>query len=277
MGSALRLVTADDAIGVWPPVRDVFDGVDRMLTRFDPASPLSEMNRNAGDGAAPRRVPALLAHALLLAWRAYRMSDGIFDPRIIGALEAVGEHAGVRLPPSPRQLRPGEPWLTVQRRPWRARLVAPVDLGGIGKGLALRLAARALRRHGVERFLLEAGGDVVAGAPPPGQTAWRLSVEHPQQRDPVAVIEVRNGSVATSSTAVHPAHLIDPRTLRPATSGLASVTVMAPDPAWAEVWSKLGFIAGVDSTAGRAAWWVASDGAVGMTPAAVPVTVWRRT
>jgi thiamine biosynthesis lipoprotein len=275
MGSPLRLLTMGDDVAGWSAVRSVFDEVQRSLTRFDPTSPLSELNRCAGRGAV-RPVPGLLAHALLLSWRAYRMSGGIFDPRIIGALEATGEHAGVELPESPVQLRPGERWLTLERRPWRAALAAPIDLGGIGKGLALRLAARALRSRGIDAFLLEAGGDVVAGAQPVDQSGWRLSVEHPHRRDPAAVIEVANTAVATSSTAVHPAHLIDPQTLKPAATSLASVTVLDTDPAWAEVRSKVGFIGGVGTVASRPVIWVTSDGTVRSSRSAASVTVWRR-
>jgi thiamine biosynthesis lipoprotein len=276
MGSPLRLVTADAAVAAWPLVRNVFDEVERTLTRFASASPLTQLNRRAFPGALPRQVPALLAHTLLLSWRAYRMSNGIFDPRIIGALEAAGEQAGVHLPKSPPQLRDGERWLVLARSPWRAALTAPVDLGGIGKGLALRLAAHVLRRHGVERFLIEAGGDIVVGRPPPKEAGWRLSVEHPQQRDPAAVIEVANVAVATSSTAVHPAHLIDPRTLRPAAANLSSVTVLDTDPAWAEVWSKTAFIAGIDRVDARPTIWVTSDGTVGNSAPALRHTIWRR-
>ncbi|HET8587623.1 MAG TPA: FAD:protein FMN transferase [Candidatus Limnocylindria bacterium] len=277
MGSPLRLTTvASDEDAGWSVVRNAFDDVEHTLTRFSPTSPLSELNREASPSASLRPVPGLLARALLLAWRAYRMSDGIFDPRIIGALEAAGERAGVTLPDSPRGLSPGEPWLTLARSPWRAALTAPVDLGGIGKGLALRIAARALEGRGIDSFLLEAGGDVVAGRPPPNEAGWRLSIEHPQQRDPAAVIEIADAAVATSSTAVHPAHLIDPRTLQPAATELSSLTVIGPDPAWAEVWSKVGFIGGIDALGCMASIWVTTDGAVGARRAAEPRIVWRR-
>jgi thiamine biosynthesis lipoprotein len=58
------------------------------------------------------------------------------------------------------------------------------------------------------------------------------------------------------------------------------VTVAAPDPAWAEVWSKALFIAGRASIAaeararGLAAWWFAPDGSLEMTPAARACTIW---
>ena len=78
--------------------------------------------------------------------------------------------------------------------------------------------------------------------------------------------------------AVH--HLIDPSTGRPGGDGLLAVTVAGPDPAWAEVWSKALFLVGPSGIAdaararGLAAWWVAVDGTLEMTPAARPMTVW---
>ena len=63
---------------------------------------------------------------------------------------------------------------------------------------------------------------------------------------------------------------------------IAAVTVAGPDPAWAEVWSKALFLAGRRGIGlearrrGIAAWWVESDGASGMTPAARATTSWAR-
>lgn len=77
-------------------------------------------------------------------------------------------------------------------------------------------------------------------------------------------------------------HLIDPATGEPAGAGLLAVTVLWPDPAWAEVWSKTLFLAGKDGIAvearrrGLAAWWSDSSGRLEMTPAARMLTTWVR-
>jgi thiamine biosynthesis lipoprotein len=285
MGSALTVTAPDEVIRpAWAEVERIFATVERTLTRFDASSALSRLNRAAGSDEW-QRLPAILAQALLIAHRAGTMTNGLFDARIIGALEAAGEHAGVSLPPSPINLQPGDEWLSLERHPLRARLVTPIDLGGIGKGLALRWAAAAVRRRGIERFLIEAGGDLVAGAPPPGERAWTVAIEQPGAADPAALIDIRDGAVATSSVAVRrwiwpngePAHhLIDPRTGRPADTGVTSVTVAAADPAWAEVWTKAAFIGGLEVVAGRAAWAVAANGTLEMTEAATHLTKWRR-
>ncbi len=171
----------------------------------------------------------------------------------------------------------------------RAALARPVDLGGIGKGLALRWATAAAERCGLAEFLLEAGGDLVARGADPDGGAWPLGIEDPTGTvEHLAVISVQNLAVATSSIGVHRwtlngrsvHHLIDPRTGEPAESGLAAVTVAGPDPAWAEVWSKVLFVGGRPTIAaeararGLAAWWVTDDGALEMTPAARAMTTW---
>ncbi len=82
----------------------------------------------------------------------------------------------------------------------------------------------------------------------------------------------------SGSRVVH--HLIDPSIGEPGGDGLLAVTVAGPDPAWAEVWSKSLFLAGRQSIAtvargrGLAAWWVADDGSVEMTPAGRSTTLW---
>jgi thiamine biosynthesis lipoprotein len=274
MGSPLRLTVPglDDreADAAWAIVAAVFANAEAALTRFDGTSSLSRLNRAAGHRAG---VPPLLVSALVAAWRAYRVTDGRFDPRIIGALEAAGERAGVDLPPSPLHLAPGEHWLALDARREMARVAAPVDLGGIGKGLALRWSAGALRRAGHRRFLLTAGGDVVAAGRGPADRPWVVGIEDPAaQGRCLTTLELTDAAVATSSTSVRSwrdeddrpqHHLIEPATLEPATITWCSVTVVDPDPAWAEVRAKVGFLAGdgIRTAIGRhRAWWVDASG-----------------
>jgi thiamine biosynthesis lipoprotein len=172
-----------------------------------------------------------------------------------------------------------------------------VDLGGIGKGLALRWAMQAIERAGFtgprSGILLEAGGDLVGRAPAPEGGDWSIAIEDPAGADgPKAVIRLSSGAIATSSIAInqwHDAqgrsvhHLIDPSTGEPGGDGLLAVTVAGPDPAWAEVWSKTLFLAGVDGIAalarsrGLASWWIRDDGELEMTPAARVRTLWSAT
>lgn len=286
MGSPLVVtVPAPLAADAWRIVEGVFGDAERDLTRFDNESSLSRLNQAAASGRLLAVTP-LMARALAAAWRAYRLSDGLFDPRIVGALEAAGEHAGVALPPSPPRLLPGERWLRLEPRRLRAALATPIDLGGIGKGLALRWAARALRRAGIASFLVEAGGDVATGWPPP-HDAWRVALRDPARRDPLAVLELRRpAALATSSIALRQwrapdgtlrHHLIDPRTGAPASTPLRAVTVAAGDPASAEVCAKALLLRGDLELPDDAppAWLLTGDGRLLRNAAAASFTAWQ--
>ncbi len=312
MGSPLRLTIVGAAEGAaadaWRAVSDEFELAEQAMSRFRESSDLTRINRAAGSG---RRicVDRRLTRALVAADRAGRITDGLFDARVVADLERLG-YEGVGLEPGPDAgpdalpadllrgagARPGweRRWLAVDPRSTAVALAQPVDLGGIGKGLALRWAWRRLERARIVDAeggaLLEAGGDLVAGGPAPQGGPWIIAIEDPEGGgEPVATVAVPSGALATSSILVHRwtgpdgravHHLVDPRTGEPGGAGLLAVTVAGPDPAWAEVWSKSLFLcgaAGIATTArarGLAAWWVLDDGRVEMTAAARARTTW---
>jgi thiamine biosynthesis lipoprotein len=76
-------------------------------------------------------------------------------------------------------------------------------------------------------------------------------------------------------------HLIDPRTGASSAAGLRAVTVVAPDAATAEVWSKALFVLGpadIDAVCharGLAALWVHDDGTCGTSDAMKSHIVWE--
>lgn len=285
--------------------------IARDCTRFDPSSAL--MRANAASARAGRWTPSGHARGawvdvgqtcfdvLRAAHEAYLATDGAFDPRTLESLEALGydrtwslvDHRALATltPPRPAGVRS-------KTRRWRpafderstsVRLgPQPVDLGGIGKGYAVRLAATILAGSGTG-VLVEAGGDLATHGLSPLGRPWRASVEDPfDGPEPVAVLDVSDAAAATSSIrlrqwvsggrSVH--HLIDPRTGRPADSGLRSVTVVGPDPASAEVWSKSLFVHGrmairsVSTARDLAALWVDDAGRVQMSPAMRPRVLW---
>lgn len=286
MASPLRLTTVgstrpDEA---WTAVRDEFEAAEAAMSRFRPDSEVTRLNAIAGTGVA-RPLTRRLECAIAATERARRVTGGRFDPRVLGDLVRLGD---VGAPISAPIVR-GAPGPVMERSADGAvRLGSPVDLGGIGKGLALRWAGRLLDEAGGD-YLLEAGGDLVAHGPSPDGGPWRIDMEDPTgASEALAVVELASGALVTSSVSkrrwtvdgrtVH--HLLDPRTGEPADRGLLAVTIAGPDPAWAEVWSKTLFIGGAAAIAdeararGFAAWWVSEGGALSMTPAARARTVW---
>jgi thiamine biosynthesis lipoprotein len=296
MASALRLTIAEPTPagprrirmleGVWSAVRAEFEAAEAEMSRFRAASDLTRLNATAGRGQAVQ-VPWRLEHALVAADRAHRITADRFDPRVLLDLERLG-YPGAPLDAMDTQ-RSGAGRIVRLVGRGEVTIDEPIDLGGIGKGLALRWSAAIVERNGIGGFLLEAGGDLVARGPGPDGGSWLVGIEDPGGGpDELAAIAFEQGAVATSSVRlrswvqegrdVH--HLLDPRTGEPADGGLRAVTVLGPDPAWAEVWSKALFIGGhaeIVETArarGLAAWWVTDEGTLEMTPAARERTAW---
>jgi thiamine biosynthesis lipoprotein len=275
---------------------EIVELVAATCTRFDAGSPLMRVN---ADPRHRHRVPPVLFQALLEAAAAYEATDGLFDPRVLETLRAWGYdrslpfERGVALPATDRvPTAPGSrrwrPRFDAERRTVRLG-GAPVDLGGIGKGLAVRWAAAALADAG-RAVLVDAGGDLHAAGEGPEGTGWLVAVEDPRDgTDPVAVLRLVDRACATSSVrrrhwtvdgqAVH--HLVDPRSGRPGGEGLLSVTVVGTDPATCEVWSKALFLGGrghvrqVADERGLAALLVDADGVVGLSRAMRPYVVWQ--
>ena len=277
----------------------VFAEVEAACTRFDPQSALMRANRR---GAQWARVPQVCFDALVEAHRAHLLTGGAFDPRVHDDLVALGYDSRLRFGAALDGLplgRTTDPSLEGRGEEWQPRFrrngsyvqvgKRAVDLGGIGKGLAVRWASDVLRSTAPDH-LIDAGGDCWCGGDAPGGGPWLVGVEDPGEGErPVAVLALSDRACATSSVrvrrwragraTVH--HLIDPATGLPGGRGLAAVTVVGPDPADAEVRAKALFLAGVDGIGERArewdvaALWVASDGTVSTTAPIEPYVVWR--
>ncbi|URA11093.1 FAD:protein FMN transferase [Thermospira aquatica] len=112
-----------------------------------------------------------------------------------------------------------------------------VDFGGILKGYALDKAASYLKTKPVRGFLVNAGGNIIVWGEKPDKTPWNIAIRHP--RNPAEVIALfclSEGSVATSgdyeqfflTNGKRYHHILDPTTGYPSTTGVASVTVVAP-------------------------------------------------
>ena len=107
------------------------------------------------------------------------------------------------------------------------------DPTGLVKGWAVDRAVGALRRAGVGGALVGSGGDLSGFGGPEPDGSWTVGVRHPHHADAVAcVVRVRH-AVATSGDYERGAHLVDPRTGRPACR-VASATVTGPSLALAD-------------------------------------------
>jgi thiamine biosynthesis lipoprotein len=145
-----------------------------------------------------------------------------------------------------------------------APLPGGLDPSGLVKGWAVDVAFARLRRAGVRRLCIEAGGDVrVAGGP------WRIGIRNPHQREHfAAVVVLRSGAVATSGAYERGPHVVDPHTGRPP-AGTLSVTMIDRTLARADAHATAAFAMGAQGpewSARLAAMTILADDQVLLTP-----------
>ena len=212
---------------------------------------------------------ALLRAVLADAVRVAARTEGAYDPTILPvvrlwdfdvAARRLSDSSGeVRLP-SPEALAAAVSLVDYTTiRVTGALALAPgqqVDLGGIGKGAVVDLIADHLAGQGIERFLVEAGGDLLVAGLKPGERRWRIWVQHPRQdAAPLAILEIgaagERRAVVTSGDyerylevdGVRYHHILDPQTGWPARASV-SVTVIARRAAEADALATGLFVAG---------------------------------
>jgi thiamine biosynthesis lipoprotein len=233
---------------------------EQRFSRFRPMSELSRLNRRAG---TPVRVSRLLFRLTTDALAAARATDGLFDPTVRRALLAagytttfahIGQGSGAHKPPGPEPGRYREVKVDAVHQTVTLPSGVGLDLGGIAKGWLADMVVRRLGRFG--DAAVDLGGDCAFTAPDPQAPPWLIEVADPWV-DGQALDEFtldRCGGVATSGIVRRrwwtsrgwQHHLIDPRDGRPAATDLASVTVLAPSAAAAEVMAKVVLLLGRD-------------------------------
>jgi thiamine biosynthesis lipoprotein len=195
-------------------VAETLEKWEQVFSQWRDDSDLSRFNRGGKPTDELQRV-------IELAQEIKSQSSGAFDP---GLLQETGE-AGF----GPEGVG--------------------VDLSGIGKGYAVDRVAEALTEAGLEDFLFELGGEIIAVG---GE--WEVGIERPDPsgRSIARTVKLKNQALATSGNyrQFRPApggfasHIIDPRTGKPVVRPPCSVSVIAGDCATADAWATALFVLG---------------------------------
>jgi len=244
MGGRARIVLyARDQATAEKAARAAFDRIAFLEDVMSDYRPTSEINRLSASalGGAVQVSPELL-FILRKSRELSRRSGGAFDVTVgpLVKLWRKARKSGV-LPNSEEisAARKLVGWrkITLDSDASTAQLEVPgmqLDLGGIAKGYACDEAMRILKRAGTRSALVEMGGDVVVGDPPPGKTGWEIEIAN---TDPAHRKLILSNSAISSSGdteqfveigGIRYSHIVDPRTGLGLTSRIA-VTVIAPN------------------------------------------------
>jgi thiamine biosynthesis lipoprotein len=208
---------------------DEVDRLDRLMSHFRADSALSLVNREAGERPVTVDPELFTFLERSLGWA--RRSGGAFDPTVGPLLAVWGFHgADGRMPTLTAQRRAraavGFRGVALDAGDRSVRFLRPgmaLDLGGIGKGYAVDRAVAVLRRHGVTRALVSAGGSSIYGlGQPPDAAEWPVRIQ-PGPGLPERTVHLRSRALAVSGSATRAfthkgqryGHVFDPRNGRP--------------------------------------------------------------
>ena len=232
----------------------ILNRVNMEMSGYLPESELSRINNT--DSTDWLSVSASLMRVLQAARELSRLTGGAFDvsvgplvnlwgfgpqqdftvpeeQQIDTALRLVG-YQKLQLDPAASNLK-------------KAATGMYIDLSAIAKGYGVDEIADYLDGLQLDNHLVEIGGEIRARGVNAKNVPWQIGIEQPAagEREVRQIIKLDNRAMATSGDyrnyfeheGTRYSHTIDPRSGRPVSHGLASVTVLHPSTMLADAWA----------------------------------------
>jgi FAD:protein FMN transferase len=195
------------------------DQLEQKLSYFIPSSDINQINMlSAGRGVI---VSVDTFACLQIANDIHMKTGGAFDPTVGCLLTERKPWDTQEDVPRGRKPRPLGEQINLGFRllalDTASRTVTALvddvrlDLGAIGKGFALDLAAETMRDYGITSALLSAGQSTMLPIGlPPGQDSWMMRLRDPRDETTIlGRVALRTGGLSTSSIAKD-AHILNP-------------------------------------------------------------------
>jgi thiamine biosynthesis lipoprotein len=249
--------------------RKIFDRLREIENAMSANLEDSDLGRiNAAAGLAAVAAGPDTIGALKRAVQFAELSRGAFDPTVGPLVKLWGIGSDDERIPSEEEIARALSLIN-----WRdiiidedagtvflARPGMRIDLGAIAKGYAADEAARIIAEAGIERALIDLGGNILACGAKEDGSPWRVGIQNPAagRGAYIGVAEVKNKTLVTSgvyerffeSGGRRYHHILSTRSGYPVDSGLLSVTVIGDNSMDADALSTSLFALGYDE--GRA-------------------------
>jgi FAD:protein FMN transferase len=231
------------------------DEIDAKLSNYRDDSEISKINQNETTDwltASPE-----LINLLVISKTVYAKSDGCFDltvkplfdlwgfskhePKVPdqSAIDALKPHIGMNLleiDPASQRLRKLDAKLKI-------------DLAAIAQGYSVGAIAQLLEAEGIHDYMAEIGGEMMVRGNKADGKPWRIGIESPatQARELYKAVGIDSPTAKAVMTAgtyrnyfeengQSYSHILNPKSGRPVTHHLLSVTIIHDDPSWADAW-----------------------------------------
>jgi len=230
-------------------IKAEISAIDAELSLFNPSSELSSVNDGTTD-----RVGRRFAEVFDLGKYVWDISGGVYDPTIGPVAELWGFGKSDGKEPCDSAIAAAlaavgmgdcriEGNRIVKKTP-----ATRFDFSSIAKGYGIDCIADMFERNGVENYMIEIGGEVLARGVNPKGRVWRIQIDSPEGGmshtqlavkalgpDRTALATSGNyRNMRTDSLGRRYGHTLSPITGRPAETSVLAVTIEAPSCALAD-------------------------------------------
>jgi len=221
--------------------------INQQMSTYQADSEISRFNRYQKIDwfNVSKEFAFVVAHAQKVS----QLTDGAFDITVLPLVNLWG--FGVKKQdsfPSDKKISSiladiGYSHLDVRQQPAALKknhLPLTIDLSAIAKGYAVDAISRYLDKQGYDSYLIEIGGEIKAQGKNASNKNWKIAIEEPSgntslnRKKANKIVTLHNMAIATSGDyrnyfvkdGIRYSHTIDPKTGKPITHQLASVTIL---------------------------------------------------
>ena len=243
-------------------IDSIFHAIDLSVNLWVENSVISKVNRNE-----TVELDSIFIDNFRIAQEAAELSNGYFDPTVSPIVAAWGfsYKSGDSLTPqlidSLRELVDYRKIRLEDGKVVKDNPAMTLDFNAIAQGYTSDLIAAFLDSKGIENYLVDTGGEIMARGGKPNGKPWIVGIEKPaENKDSEQVVQTRvalhdKGLVTSGSTRKYVerngkrySHCIDPKTGYPVEHNVLSVTVLAQNATWADALASICMVMGMEQS-----------------------------
>lgn len=239
----------------------IFREIENTLSLWDENSMISRVNRNDESVV----LNQIFIDNFNYAMRAAELSEGYFDPTVGPLVSAWGFHFkdGVEMTPEiVDSLKQFVGYHKIKIEDGKVIKENPnmtLDFNAVAQGYTTDMIGDFLLLNGVENFLVDVGGEILAKGNKPNGDLWKVGIEKPSEdkdaeRIVQEIVELKDKSIVTSGNyrkyvernGKRYSHSIDPNTGFPAANNMLSATIICDDTSWADCLASICMLVGME-------------------------------